>query len=119
MLALEVPITFKLTQLRAYYRVPVHLNATYSIRGNSHNFNALVWDISAGGCLLYAKEQLYIGDKVVIWLSNLSRLEAKVVRCKNKHYGIQFINIKSKERDNLIRYINARQRDLLRLGALS
>ena len=122
MLALETPITYKLTQLRAYYRVPVHMNASYSVRGNSHSYNALVCDISGGGCMCFAKEQLYVGDKLVIRLSDtpdLYRLEAKVVRCKNKHYGMQFINIKPRERDKLMHYISARQRDLLHLGVLS
>ncbi len=116
MLLVEITSSWKKIQLRNYVRVDVLLDAKY----NGSN-PCIIKDISGGGLLFYCSEKLEVKERITIDFemnSLVLRCEGEIVRVKPSdngfEYGLSFINLDEKIREDIIRFVYERQIELYR-----
>jgi c-di-GMP-binding flagellar brake protein YcgR len=120
---------FENIQRREFYRLKTILNAEFIIAENNMINKAIVKDISGGGVCLITNKKLNINDHIKLRLflkdQSIVRFDGKVVRRKdvnnsynNVEFGIRFININHKKREEFIRYIFIEEIKLRKKGMI-
>lgn len=125
-LLLRLTSAWQRTQERNFVRIQVLLDATYAIYENDQLQAAspcTVRDLSGGGCLILAEEQLEEKTKVRVMMNldkDFVEVDGLIVRAMSMDhsfaYGISFLDIKEKERQTIIQYVFRRQVELRRKG---
>ncbi|MDY6821231.1 MAG: flagellar brake protein [Deferribacterota bacterium] len=116
------PKNLYLLQQREFFRIDIREKVNFYILRTTKSDNLIVFnkkncsgflvDISAGGCRIESKVGLKVNDIIELDLrrliSDLSSVIGKVVKIytdNNKvSYGIQFLSIKDKDRDKIVRF---------------
>ncbi|ATW24303.1 flagellar brake protein [Candidatus Formimonas warabiya] len=113
---------------RRWFRLPVHMDLIYSksnaglAPGSTDFITAPLIDLSAGGLLFMTREKLSIGDLLNLMIEFTDHqkflLVGKVLRVapnQNQDYpyqvGVQFVGIKEKEQDQIIKLLFQYQRE--------
>lgn len=131
-LVLSPPEILRTIDRRMYHRTPINLKVSYAAFGNNIYYNAIhevptqvlannqyktgiITDISGGGLMLQCKENLGIGNQVIVsinikcGISLLSRITRKEVISEPDStvylYGIYFDIITEREREKIIEFV--------------
>ncbi len=121
-------------QRRKFFRVPVTLPVTAFAPGQGEErsrrvISGEILNISSGGILMSTEEELPLGSELLLFFVlseeiDLEDIPARVVRGgvieKRKRggeyeYGIEFVDIHTRLRDSIMRFVFKRQIDLERL----
>lgn len=135
MLKLKRPEYIYRSELRKYFRVDCRLKTKvfkifYNISNNEviaklDSYDALIKDISGGGLRLQMEHELVEDDIILLDLKEhfvgLNEIFGKVVTVfpkinKMHEYGIEFISIRERDRDMIIKYVFKRQIEIKRLS---
>jgi len=127
------PYQIKKIQRRGYVRVPVNLHLEYKLNKEVEKdetyHKTTIRDLSGGGTQFTTDIKLIKGDtlKIQLFLPSITiNCKAKVmwvyteIRNNRERFliGIKFIDIPEKIRDQIIKYIFQRQRELIQKGVL-
>jgi c-di-GMP-binding flagellar brake protein YcgR len=131
-LVLSPPEILRTIDRRMYHRTPINLKVSYAVFGKNIYYNAIhevpthvlannqykngiITDISGGGVMIQCKENLDIGDQVIVsmnikfGISLLSRITRKEVISDSDStvylYGIYFDIITEREREKIIEFV--------------
>lgn len=133
MVFLSRPFSIKKIQRREHVRVPTSLKIEYSFVNKSNldgvYHSTFLRDLSGGGAQFITNKSLSKGTelKVKIYLpSEVIECQAKVRWSKEEiidnqsrfFVGVQFINISERDREEIIKYVFFRQRELIKKGVL-
>ncbi|MGI6559178.1 MAG: flagellar brake protein [Limnochordia bacterium] len=125
LLAVSRPDRWIRTQDRRYVRVPCTLDVRVVCDDLVHS--GLTQDISGGGMLILLPTRLTPGRLITLQFTlppdELMEVAAQVVRDLPEQGGliptaVEFIDLDERERDNIIKFVFARQRSLRRKGLL-
>lgn len=92
---------------RKFDRVKIPLRGRY-LTEERQEMDCEVANISAGGALLRAKNPPKPGEKIIIYIEDLGRFEAKVLRAKNQDFAIQYISTPTKTNRTADRLMRAK-----------
>lgn len=127
------PYQTKKIQRRGFVRVPVNLQLEYMLDNEQEKeeiyHKALIRDLSGGGTQFTSKNKLIKGDilKIKLFLPNETiNCKARImwvyteIRDKTERFliGIKFIDLPEKVREQIIKYVFQRQRELIQKGVL-
>ena len=100
----------KRKERRKYARINVHHNLKYKVSSRNIGNISFARNLSAGGVLLYSKNQIFVGEEVELEILSLAhsrsiRVKGKVVRVRKLEkigyfeVGVEFLEINPEERD--------------------
>jgi c-di-GMP-binding flagellar brake protein YcgR len=134
-MVLPCPAEVLRLQRRKSFRISVDVPVTCRIPRKSEDdeergFSGTIRNISSGGMLMFAEEEIPMGCELLVFLSivdeiDLSDLPARIVRTgvfekrKKKsiyEYGVEFYNIHSRLRDAIMHFVLNRQIEMNRLS---
>ncbi len=148
MIAIRKPEKIFVVELRQYFRVPVFVpymakrverletpegvkyEPNRNLKLNELIVKGYIHDISGGGAFITADKRLEVGEHILIKArlddaTVLADTPARVVRKamldpvrKKEGYGVMFVDIEEKFREQIIRFCFKRQRELRRAGEL-
>ncbi|ABZ85251.1 type iv pilus assembly protein pilz [Heliomicrobium modesticaldum Ice1] len=127
------PIRADKVQRRNFYRFPITVATQYCKQEKDVDpkdwtwYKGVIRNFSGGGVCLTVKEQLHVGDKIMVDLplgKDQLRVGGQVKRShvegtgKDVAYvlGVEFLNISRGEQERVIQFIFARQRELRSQG---
>lgn len=135
LLWIVIPKRYKRIQRRKFVRVPVLINAKFTIverdliinKDNITNFKffeGTIVDLSGGGVRLKTKQDIEYGSYLFIVLflnGNVMPIKGRTMRVdvdelKNKTYGIKFIDLNLKEQDKIIKNVFKIMREQMKKG---
>ncbi|MCA1932992.1 MAG: flagellar brake protein [Calditerrivibrio sp.] len=135
MLKLKRPEFIYRSELRKYFRVDCRLKTKvfkifYNISNNEviaklDSYDALIKDISGGGLRIQVEANFSVDDIVLLDLKDhfpgVNEIFGKIVTIfpslnKMGEYGIEFISIRERDRDIIIKYVFKRQIEMKRLS---
>lgn len=134
MLKLKKPPYIHKSELRRYFRIGCRLKITISrllyqksngnVTAKIDAYEATVKDISGGGVRIQVAAEFQEDDVILLDFKNyfptINEIFGKVVKIfpknENLHeYGVEFISIKERDRDLIIKYVFMRQIELKKL----
>lgn len=136
LLVINKPGEARKRQRRAWVRVPAVLDFSYALVNLEEAdkelefYRAQTLDISGGGLMFAADHSFSPGDRLKIILElppgEKLRLEARVVRVvanpseawRRFSIGVEFTEIRERDRDRIVRWVFERQRELIKRGLL-
>ncbi|MDD2420812.1 MAG: PilZ domain-containing protein [Heliobacteriaceae bacterium] len=133
LLEVTKPVRAEKVQRRSFFRFPVALDTQYAVMDEKTAPQDWRWrptiirDISGGGVCLVLKEKLGIDQKMVLDVP-LEDVVMRLQGCVRREfrdkgdqrttwvYGVEFIGHSEAEKDKIVQYIFARQREMRRQG---
>lgn len=121
---LSLPRNLRRIQRRDYVRVEVLRNIKYRRKKEESWREAIMLDISGGGMRIKVPIELDIGDRLITKFESSGKLFEIEVEIKRNEkvnageyiYGLEFIDINEKRRDNIIEdvfFVMRRQREII------
>lgn len=121
---LSLPRNLRRIQRRDYVRVEVLRNIKYRRKEEEPWREAIMLDISGGGMRIKVPIELDIGDRLITKFESSGKLFEIEVEIKRNEkvnageyiYGLEFIDINEKRRDNIIEdvfFVMRRQREII------
>lgn len=121
---LSLPRNLRRIQRRDYVRVEVLRNIKYRRKEEESWREAIMLDISGGGMRIKVPIELDIGDRLITKFESSGKLFEIEVEIKRNEkvnageyiYGLEFIDINEKRRDNIIEdvfFVMRRQREII------
>lgn len=121
---LSLPRNLRKIQRRDYVRVEVLRNIKYRRKEEESWREAIMLDISGGGMRIKVPIELDIGDRLITKFESSGKLFEIEVEIKRNEkvnageyiYGLEFIDINEKRRDNIIEdvfFVMRRQREII------
>lgn len=133
-LIVKMPVEAKKRQRRSWVRVPASLDFSFAPLSDKPGAElvfkeAQTLDISGGGLMFGSQQEFKLGDMIKLTLnlpSGRLELKAKVVRVipmpdqprRRYQIGLEFEEIKERQRDRVMRYIFDQQRKLIKKGLM-
>jgi len=113
------PETMSAEDRRRHLRTEIPLKARFMIKPGEE-FPCLVSNISAGGALLRAKNPPEAGQSIVVYIDDVGRFEAKVIRAGKHTFAVDYRGRRAKSKrtaDSLTQALNGSGRRLDRRNA--